>query len=259
MMANLSMSFIPVHGPFSAVKIVEETVDYIVVEKPAGMIVHPNNDEEMQRSFPQGNTLVHWLLMKFPTLQVVGEDQKRSGIVHRLDKDVSGLMVVALNQAMFESLKKQFQEHRVKKEYIALVHGKLQKQEGVLEFPVGRSSRGHRMAAHPKGQGGRLARTEYEVLEYIGKTAGEHHGYSLLQVRISTGRTHQIRVHMHALGHPVVGDTLYRIRKQRKTQELGRLFLHASVLGFYNKDNAWVEYKSPLPQELEQMLLRLKK
>jgi 23S rRNA pseudouridine1911/1915/1917 synthase len=234
--------------------IVFEDPHYLIIEKPSGMTVHGMNETD------SANTLAFWILEHFPETKSVGENPFRPGIVHRLDRDVSGLMVIARDQAMYEYLKEQFQKHIIMKEYIGLVYGKIQKIEGVIRFPIGRSRKGHRMASRAESQihlpGSRQAETEYTVKEYIGRTGGEHHGYSLLSLRIKTGRTHQIRAHMHALGHPIVGDQLYRLRKQRKRLDLPRLFLHAGKLGFYELNGKWVEYESPLPEELKEFLIK---
>lgn len=237
-----------------------ESSEYVVLNKPAGLVIHPNEDllhaDEV--------TLAHWFVKQYPEVKKVGDEpKKRPGIMHRLDKEVSGVMVVARTQESFIHLKRQFQEHAVHKEYIALVHGKLPNIEGVITFPIARSSRGHRMASRPKNQEGREAVTEYVVKRYLGKTSGEHHGYTLVSVRISTGRTHQIRAHFHALGHPVVGDPLYLVRKQRIRRQLGkdtksllngRIFLHSHVLGFFDEKGVWREYSSELPPELVSFL-----
>jgi 23S rRNA pseudouridine1911/1915/1917 synthase len=232
-------------------KIIDEQDDYVVIEKPSGLIVHPAEGINEP-------TLVNGLLAKYPELMGIGEDDLRPGIVHRLDKDVSGLMVVARTQEMFSHLKQQFQERLVTKEYTGLVHGVIEEEDGTIETPIGRSlSKSGKMAAHPspKASEGRHtnqfndrdAKTEYKVLERI-------KNYTKLLITIHTGRSHQIRVHMNSIEHPVAGDTLYT-NKRVKQPALDRLFLHASKLGFTTLEGDNKEYESKLPKELKNFLL----
>ncbi len=227
-------------------EVIYEDDDFLVINKPAGLTVHAPG-----ANYPE-ETLVDLLLKKYPPLAEVGEDKLRPGIIHRLDKEVSGLLVVAKNQTAFELLKNQFQNRTVEKEYLALVHGCLPQPQGVIDLPIDYSTDSHlKMAARPKSQGGKEALTEYEVLEEI-------KNYSLLKVKIKTGRTHQIRVHLNAIGHPVVGDIIYHPAKM-KVKELGRLFLHASYLSFKDLNGGWQEFHSDLPAELKNFLGELKK
>lgn len=226
--------------------VIYEDDDFLVINKPAGLTVHPPN-----ANYPE-ETLVDLLLKKYPDLKNVGENKLRPGIIHRLDKEVSGLLVVAKNQMAFEHLKNQFQNRTVNKEYLALVHGCLSRPQGVIDLPIDYSADSHlKMAARPKSQGGREALTEYEVLEEI-------KNYSLLKVKIKTGRTHQIRVHLNAIGHPVVGDIVYHPAKM-KAKDLGRLFLHASHLSFNGLNGQEMASHSDLPAELKNFLEGLKK
>lgn len=183
-------------------KIIYEDNDFLVIDKPANLTVHPANE-----NYPE-ETLIDLLLKKYPELRNVGEDKSRPGIVHRLDKDVSGLMVIARNNNSLALLKNQFQNREVKKEYLALVGGQMPRAAGVIDFPIDRTANGNKMAARPKSQGGKEAITEYEVMEKI-------KNYSLLKIKIKTGRTHQIRVHLNAIGHPVVGDNVYSPSKMK--------------------------------------------
>lgn len=197
--------------------VIHEEPDFIVINKPAGLVVHQGEGHKAP------DTLANGLLAKYPEIAKVGDDPVRPGIVHRLDAGVSGVMVVARTQDMFDHLKKQFKMHEVKKEYVAVVKGKVSPPEGVIEFPVAR--RGVRMAARPKGAEGRIAVTEYETLgifKYLNMT--------MLRIVTRTGRTHQIRVHLKAIGHPIVGDKLYS--KISKTSETSRLMLHARWIAF---------------------------
>jgi 23S rRNA pseudouridine1911/1915/1917 synthase len=148
---------------------------------------------------------------------------------------------------MFIFLKSQFADRKVKKEYLALVRGKMEKDSGTINFSIARSSAGT-MAARPLSQEGKNALTEYHVVKYF-------INYTLVRVTIKTGRTHQIRVHFKALGHPLAGDKLYTIRKQKKeTAPPPRLFLHSHLLGFYDSDNQWQEFSSDLPTDLKNYL-----
>ncbi len=217
-------------------KVVHETKNYIVIEKPSGLIVHPAPGIKEQ-------TLADGLAAKYPYLTSVGENMLRPGMVHRIDKEVSGLMVIAKNQKMFEFLKKQFKDRKVNKEYIALAHGKILEHEGSIKTPIGRSkTKTGKMAAHVSQiTGDRQAKTKYQVLQKFTNN-------TLLKVKILTGRTHQIRVHLNSIGHPVVGDELYTNKKIKKTS-LGRIFLHASKLSFEDLDGTKKTYSSNLPKE----------
>jgi 23S rRNA pseudouridine1911/1915/1917 synthase len=209
-------------------KIVYEDADLLVVDKPAGLPVHPAPGHP-------SHTLVNAVLNYLPVL--VEEDYVRPGIVHRLDKDTSGLIIVAKNRLAHEKLSDQFKARSVSKSYIVLVKGKLTPESGVIEAAIGRDPHNRqRMAVVARG---RQARTEYRVLKYIGR-------YSLLEIRPQTGRTHQIRVHLAAIGFPVVGDATYGVR----SPYLSRQFLHASRLGFsLPSTGQHVEFTSPLPPD----------
>lgn len=227
-------------------RIIEETPDFIVLEKPAGLIVHAARGHE-------GPTLVDFLLKKYPELKGVGEGAERPGIVHRLDKDVSGVMIVARNQETFELLKSQFQNRQVKKTYIALVIGKLPKDEGTIDFPLARSYRRARMAAVPKSTertDARDAITHYEVEKRFPHA-------TLVRVEIETGRTNQIRAHFHGIGHPIVGDRRYAIRTKKISKDPGRPFLHATELCVRDRAGVVRTYRSPLPAHLESFVSSL--
>jgi 23S rRNA pseudouridine1911/1915/1917 synthase len=236
-------------GPLPALKAVAQELpllvlyeddDVIVVDKPAGIVVHAGAGHHE-------GTLVNALLHRFGSLSSLGGDL-RPGIVHRLDKDTSGVLVVARHDAAHQSLAAQFQSREVEKLYTALVHGAPSPATGVIRTPIARDPiRRTRMTARLKS--GRGALTEYRVIERIG-------GFSLLEVRIGTGRTHQIRVHLSSIGYPVVGDTLYGAPKTVKSMPpLGRFFLHAGCLRFRSPSNgSVVEVQSPLAAELESWL-----
>lgn len=227
------------------VAIIFEDENYLVVNKPAGLIVHPS----ALHTAP--DTLVDWLLAYYPEIAKIGEDAARPGIVHRLDKDVSGLMVIAKTPAAFSDLKQQFSGREIYKEYAALVYGKFSQASGEINFSISRSTRqGNKMAAHPDASG-KEARTEYTVEQ-------EFQNYSLLKVIIHTGRTHQIRVHFNALNHPLVGDHVYQPKKFKSRVNLARIFLHAQKLSFNNLQGEKLEFTAPLPPELQAFLANLK-
>jgi len=259
--------------------IVYEDDDLAVVNKPAGMIVHAGagaTDDERNRG-----TLVNALLHRFGRLSVVG-GEVRPGIVHRLDKETSGLIVVAKNDLAHRKLAKQFSSREVKKRYVALVHGWPTKDTGTINTAITRDAV-RRIRMTTRGHGGRAAVTHYEVRERIGSPFGK---FALLDVRIETGRTHQIRVHMASLGHPVVGDALYgaprelrvvgarskgSVRKvsgsgkvehgsvganaQRISLSLARNFLHAAAIEFaHPRTSEPLAFTAPLPLELMHFL-----
>jgi 23S rRNA pseudouridine1911/1915/1917 synthase len=217
--------------------ILYEDDDLIVVDKPAGLTVHPAPGHP-------GHTLVNAVLSHFPHLADIS-DSLRPGIVHRLDRDTSGVMLVAKNKAAQDNLINQFRARSVAKAYLVLVRGKLTPERGTIEAAVGRDPRNRkRMAVVASG---REASTEYQVIKYIGN-------YTLLEVALKTGRTHQIRVHLAAIDYPVVGDAVYGV----KSPHLSRQFLHACRLGFkLPATGEYVEFKSELPDDLKQALKEL--
>ncbi len=234
-------------GKLIAPKIIDQTEDYLVINKPAGLLVHPTERGET-------NTLADWLKDKFPEINKVGDDPVRPGIMHRLDKEASGLMVIALNQPSFNSLKKQFQERKVSKEYYTLIYGRLQEDDGVINRPLERNKKTGLMIAQTTLDGGKEAVTQYEVVQ-------KYLNYTLLKVKTLTGRQHQIRAHLYSIGHSLVGDKLYvtkDLRKKKKTLADARLFLHASYLKFRDRKRHNHEYHSALPKELENILSQIK-
>jgi 23S rRNA pseudouridine1911/1915/1917 synthase len=214
--------------------IIYEDDDLLVIDKPAGLAVHPAPGHP-------GHTLVNAVLAYLPEL-AADDDTLRPGIVHRLDKDTSGLILVAKNRVAQANLSAQFKSRSVKKSYLVLVRGKLTPENGIIEAAIGRDPKNRqRMAVVSRG---REARTEYSVIRYPGN-------YSLLEIRPQTGRTHQIRVHLAAIGYPVVGDATYGVKSPRLTRQ----FLHASKLGFkLPSSGKYVEFESPLPADLERAL-----
>ncbi|MBF8266600.1 MAG: rluD [Dehalococcoidia bacterium] len=218
--------------------VIHEDEDVLVVDKPAGMVVHP------APGHPLG-TLVNALLSRLPDLKGVGEEL-RPGIVHRLDKDTSGLMVVAKSSQAHRYVSRQMEERAIRKVYLALVKGTLAPPEGVILGSIGRDPRNRkRMAVVERG---REAETLYRTLERLPP-------YTLVEASPKTGRTHQIRVHLSSLGYPLAGDSLYGGKDPR----LARQFLHAHLLGFrLPSSGVYTEFTSPLAVDLEEVLARLR-
>ena len=219
--------------------IVYEDDDLLVVDKPAGLAVHPSPGHF-------SHTLVNAVLAHSPQLSGVG-GEGRPGIVHRLDKDTSGLIIVAKDDAAHVSLARQLKERQVEKTYVALVEGRVEPPEGLIEAPLGRHPKRRKQQAVVAG--GRDARTRYRLLREVD-------GYSLLEVRPETGRTHQIRVHLASIGHPIAGDAVYG--HARGPAGLGRQFLHAERLAFaHPRTGERLELAAPLAPDLARALAGL--
>ncbi len=217
--------------------------DYLVVDKPAGIAVHASTTDKHP-------SLIDCVIKNFPEISRVGHDPDRPGIVHRLDKDVSGALVIARNERMFESLSRQFKIRKVVKRYQAIVYGSVRSDEGAIDFPLARSKRTGKTAARPRGGEGKNSFTSYSVKIRTGR-------YTLLDVCPKTGRTHQIRAHLSAIGHPIVGDDLYGTRISKiNNKKLGtkRIFLHSCKLGFHSLAGTYVEYDAPLPDEISSVI-----
>ena len=222
--------------------IVFESKDVIVVNKMAGMVVHPAAGHAT-------GTLVHAVLAHAPDIEGVG-GELRPGLVHRLDKDTSGLIILAKNERAQRYLQKQFEEREVEKTYGALVDGHPNTQTGRVEAPIGRDVRDRKKMAVVSEGRGREAISEYRVIESFPK-------HSLVEVDLLTGRTHQIRVHMAFLGCPIAGDTVYGSRKSKL--ELDRQFLHAKRLGIRLLGERIMRYfEAPLPKDLSKVLKSLR-
>lgn len=218
-------------------KVVFEDENMIVIDKPAGMVAHPAAGHAT-------GTLVNALLSHCPDLADTG-NPLRPGIVHRLDKDTSGLMMVAKNQEAYLYLRKQFEEGKVAKTYLALIEGNVDPEHGAIEASIGRDPRNRKRMAVVKD--GRAAMTEYRVVQHF-------RGYTLVEAMPRTGRTHQIRVHFAAIGHPVVGDGVYG----RRSSLLGRQFLHSTRLGLQLPGTReYAEFNSDLPDDLKGVLVQL--
>jgi 23S rRNA pseudouridine1911/1915/1917 synthase len=227
-----------------ALEILYEDADVVVVNKAAGMVVHAGAGH-------QRGTLVNALLHHFGTLSSINGDL-RPGIVHRLDRETSGALVIARTDAAHQTLARQFHDREIEKTYLALVHGRMKERQGRIETPIARDPvRRTRMST--KLQSGRAALTEYRVLE-------EFERFSYLSVRIRTGRTHQIRVHLASLRHPIAGDRLYGApAKGMESLGLKRFFLHAHVLRFQSPSTGeWIRVESPPPADLRTCLEMLR-
>lgn len=230
--------------------ILYEDKDIIAVNKPAGLVVHSDGRPAQAGKTNEPN-LVDWLLSKYPEIKNVGEPGRnakgeevlRSGIVHRLDRDTSGVMLVAKTQEAFESLKSQFQNHKIQKTYHAFLIGELKTDKGTIDRPIGRSSKDFRMWSAQRGARGELreALTEYKVLN-------RKDGYTFVEVTPKTGRTHQIRVHFKAINYPLVGDQLYAPTKENK---LGfeRTALHSYKVVFSGLDGETHTVLAPYPED----------
>ncbi len=217
----------------------------IVVNKQAGLQVHPSANEKM-------NTLSNALVAHFPEIAGVHDDsqgaQLRPGIVHRLDKDTSGVMVIARNQMAFAELKKLFASHQVEKNYVALCEGIFEKKEGVIEKPLARSTSYHKQVIARQNTKTivREAVTRYKVLE-------ERSGYSLVGAFPKTGRMHQIRIHLASVGHPVVGDAVYALKGKNAEKSAPRQLLHAQELKFSLFGQPY-DFIAPIPADFEKFL-----
>lgn len=293
------------------IKIISDQKDFLVIEKPAGLIAHGGRGIKEK-------TLSDWLIENYPEIASVGDDPQRPGIVHRLDKEASGLMLIPKNNQAFEYFKDQFKNRKIKKEYTALVCGKIAKENGVIDFPIKRSSQGFKMAAIPSPKNEnelellRSGRGEYaNYLEEYNKTKKEEKNevfeeeaeereekdidqdkkinnraegnlkaleksrqaitefqvikkfinFTLVKAIIKTGRTHQIRVHFFAFGHPLLGDNLYKNKKSKiQNQKIKpeRIFLVADTLGFKDLNGDWQEFKIDLDKDLQGILNRIK-
>ncbi|HZZ38661.1 MAG TPA: RluA family pseudouridine synthase [Acidobacteriaceae bacterium] len=239
--------------------VVYEDEDLSVVDKPAGMTVHAGAGAESE-----AGTLVNALLHRYQTLSQVG-GETRPGIVHRLDKQTSGLIIVARNDATHAKLAAMFAQRAMKKTYIALVHGHMKQDRGTIDAPIARDLLRRTRMTTRRQTGARTAVSHYTVLQRINSRFG---AFTLVSVRIETGRTHQIRVHLASIGHPVVGDTVYgaparlvigpsrqRTDPELESLELRRNFLHAAELEFsHPKTGKAMHLESKLPAELEGLL-----
>lgn len=241
--------------------VIFESDAVLVLDKPVGMLVHAGAG-----TAANSQTVVDWFLTRAPEAQGVGESQtnaddhpiERSGVVHRLDRDTSGVMILAKTQAAYDHLKRQFHDRVAKKEYRALVYGYMNQRWGTIDRPIGRSAKDWRLRSAQRGAKGTL-REAVTDWERIGQ--GEHDGepFAYVKLKPQTGRMHQLRVHLKAIDRPIVGDTLYAgaKRTQSNNLDLDRLALHAHVLDITVPDGELQRFIAPVPPEIEQAVDRL--
>lgn len=252
------------------IKVLYEDKNILAIDKPAGIMVHSDGKSKEK-------TIADWVVLNYPSVEKVGdiiiginkEKILRPGIVHRLDKETSGVLLIAKNQKTFESLKEQFQNHKIKKVYKAFVYGYvtdpkaslLTGGKGVIDVPIGRSQKDIR--AYTAGRGARPpvreAVTEYKILNKFTDTNNEEkkkqieHQYSYVEAYPKTGRTHQIRVHMRYINHPVVSDPIYRGSKELSLG-MKRLALHANFITFALSNGELKTIESPLPVDFKKVI-----
>jgi len=231
------------------IEVINEDKNILVINKPAGLVVHGDGRTEEK-------TLVDWILKEYPEIKNVGESLKlndgtlidRPGIVHRLDRETSGVMVIARNQESFEHLKKQFQDREVSKTYNAFVYGNIKEEEGTIDRDIGKSRSDFRRWSAQRGARGKMreAVTDYKVIKRSPEA-------TFLELKPKTGRTHQIRVHMKAINHPVVADKLYA-PNHKLILGFGRLALHAKELEILGLDGEKHTFQVPLPEDFQKAL-----
>lgn len=245
------------------IRIIYEDKNFLALYKPAGVLTHKVLSFKFQVS--RDNTLVDWLLKNYPEVKNVGDPSAgsgqvnlRPGIVHRLDKDTSGVILVARNQDYFEYLKALFKTGQIKKTYLALVWGKLEPRKGIIRKPI-KIKPGTIKRTVWRGKMEKQAITEYKVLKYFGITNPDDRQnllyFSLVRVIPKTGRTHQIRIHLASIGHAIVGDSLYGSKnKPLSPVDLKRQFLHAESLEFSTAEGRRIKIEAELPGELKEIL-----
>ncbi len=234
------------------ISILTETPEYLVINKPSGLVVHSDGKT-------QGYTLVDWIIKNYPEISDVGEMMiieykgeqvtiPRPGIVHRLDRETSGVIIIAKTNEMYAWLKQQFQDHTIQKKYTALIAGWPKASRGMIDVPIGRSTNDIRRWTADRSARGKIrpARTRYVVMKYYHD--GNDQRFSLVDLYPETGRTHQLRVHMKYLGYPIIGDELYG----KHTIGIGgaiRCMLHAQQLQFTDLSGAQVTVQAPIPND----------
>jgi 23S rRNA pseudouridine1911/1915/1917 synthase len=241
------------------ISLIYETKDFLAVNKPAGILVHPIKNSDSKEL-----TLVDWILKNYPEIRKVGDEPDiRPGIVHRLDRDTSGIILIARNQAFFEYLKNLFKNHKIKKTYLALVWGKLEPKSGKINIPIGiKTGTIKRTVWNKKSKDFKEALTEYRVVKSFKfqVSSSKIYNFSLVELMPKTGRTHQIRIHLASINHPVVGDEVYGFKKRKlpvcagRPFELNRQFLHAFSLEFTPEAGQRIKLEAELPEDLKNIL-----
>jgi len=236
------------------IEIIFENEDFLAVNKPAGLLVHPTNNSENEK------TLIDWISDKYPEIIGVGEPSDeglmRPGIVHRLDRDTSGIMLIAKNNEAFFYLKNLFQEKKIKKTYLALVFGNFTEKIGMIDKPIGiKSSSIKRSTAAKKIRDVKEAQTGYKVIKNF--SLENNRKFALLEVYPKTGRTNQIRVHLASISHSVVGDKIYGSQKLHLPGDLNRMFLHALQIELPLKNKSIIRLEADLPEDLKAVLDKL--
>ncbi len=243
-------------------KVIYEDADLLAIDKPAGIIVFSEEKIGEKTSCGERNrTIIDYLLEEKPDLKEAGRPP-RYGIVHRLDKDTSGILLVAKNNKTLRFLQQQFKNRKVIKKYLALVVGDLKTEQGAIETLIGRSPKDRKkqkvyLPYEPGANRKRVAITEYKVLERFSARGGKD--YTLIEIYPKTGRKHQIRTHFAYLGHPIAGDKMYGFKNQICPNNLKRHFLHASYLKLTFKKDEEKEFRSELPKNLKEVLNHLAK
>lgn len=232
------------------IEIIFQDEDILIVNKPTGLQVHPDSKNLT-------GTLANYLLAEYPEIKNVGESIERPGIVHRLDRDTSGLMMVVRNNQAFQYYKRQFQQRKLKKVYWALVHGNVSNNSGEINLSIGRSPKHTEIrstADYAKDK--KDARTFYKVLERfkVTKSPSKEFLYTLCEVQLETGRTHQIRVHLKSIGYPVAGDVVYKFKRLRAPVNLKRMFLVAKKLEFVDRAGKKKKFEIEISEDLEKVL-----
>lgn len=237
---------------FKKVKVLYEDDNILALNKPAGLMVHSDGKTKEK-------TLSDWILKKHPSLKNIGEPARygdkiipRPGIVHRLDRETSGVLIVAKNQKTFEYLKNEFQKRKVSKVYNAVVYGVMKNDYGTINRPIGRSAKDFRRWSAERGARGamREAVTEYQVVERTGN-------FSLVNLFPKTGRTHQLRVHLKAINYPIVCDSLYA-PKRECALGMKRMALHAASLEFCGPDGKKIKVEAPMPEDFSEAVAKLR-
>ncbi len=231
------------------IKVLYEDSNIVAIDKPSGVAVHPDGKSKEK-------TISDWMLKNYPKSKGVGEplgEIERHGVVHRLDKDTSGVLLLVKNQKAHEFLKSQFQNHTIRKVYVCIVNGWVKNERGVVNKPIGRSPNDFRKRLSGRGARGEMreAITEYKVLNRFTDEAGNK--FTMLEVRPKTGRTHQIRVHMKYLNHPIVGDALYN-HGSINLPGMNRMALHAKSIEFEALSGERVKVESKVPPEFDLVL-----